>query len=208
MGIFREIVGLISQSVWENGVYSIEQCNGPSGTQFYVWFWRGDQLVRTFIGEFHLGRHFPDGEIHALSNVLSLFNGSCRPLCLPGGSATLSSMVDEVYPDGPTRIFGLFFDHGTLTTYIDEAAIPFITPVGVHALIDYLLLRIRTARPCPWLRDFPSLDSVCMLTYCVLFPLFSLYYVIHLFRLFPRSPSRTTKSLHFWVPSQRTGSEY
>ena len=164
MGIFREIVGLIAQTVWENGVYSIEQCNEPTGTQFYVWFWREDRLVRAFIGEFHLGRHFPNGEIHALSNILSLFNGSCRPLCLPGGSATLSSMIDNVYPDGPTRIFGMFFDHGALTTFVDDASIPFIVPVGVHALIDYLLLRIRAASPCPWLREYPSLDSVSIFT--------------------------------------------
>ena len=40
-GIFRETVGLIAQSVWENGVFSIEQINGSEGTQFYVWYWRG-----------------------------------------------------------------------------------------------------------------------------------------------------------------------
>ena len=160
VGIFREIVGLIAQSVWENGVFSVEQLNGSEGTQFYVWYWRGNRLVRVFVGEFHLGRHFPDGEIHALSNVLSLFSGSCRPLCLPGASATVSGMVNNVYPDGPTRIFGMFLDHGSLTMLVDDAAIPFVTPVGVHALIDYILLRIRTALPCPWLRDFPSLESV------------------------------------------------
>ena len=163
MGVFREIVGLVSQSVWENSVFSIEQSVGIDGTQFHVYYWRNNQLVRVFLGEFHFSRHFPDGEINALSNVLSLFSGSCRPLCLPGAPATISSMVDNVYTEGPRRIFGLFLTHNELTLYVDEAAIPFVLPVGVHALIDYVLLRIRAAMPCPWLGEFPVLESVSML---------------------------------------------
>ena len=72
-------------------------------------------------------------------------------------------MVDNVYTEGPRRIFGLFLTHNELTLYVDEAAIPFVLPVGVHALIDYVLLRIRAAMPCPWLGEFPVLESVSML---------------------------------------------
>ena len=69
-------------------------------------------------------------------------------------------MVNSVYPNGPTRIFGLFFSHEALTSLIDDLAIPFVIPVSVHALLNYILLRIRTAMPCPWLGEFPILEAV------------------------------------------------
>ena len=187
MGIFREIAGLVSQTVWENSVFSVEQTNGPSGTQFYVTYWRNNELVRVFLGEFHLGRHFPDGEINALSNVLSLFSGSCHPLCLPGASATVSSMVDSVYPNGPTRILGLFFTHEALTSMIDDLAIPFVIPVGVHALLNYILLRIRAVMPCHWLNEFPALEAVSSLSRCGVTQCLTFLFLFIFIFLFPGS---------------------
>ena len=154
------MVGRIAHHVSEHDVYSLEQADSPSGTHFYIHFWYHSRLVRVFIGEFHMSRHFPDSEIHALSSILSLIDGNCVPFCLPGSSATLCSMVDEVFPDGPSRVYGHFFTHQDLVAIFDELAIPFLIPDGLTNLVDFLLQRLRPVRSCSWLENHPVLARV------------------------------------------------
>ena len=158
--MFRELVGYCVTAIAASGHYSFVLQHTPAATYLILNFWSGNVLQHVCLGSGPRGMLMPRKTLMTVSSFISLFEeapscvalidfseklSECLLNCLPGKQQ--SSVVSSYGPEELEKSLAL------PTSQIIERH-------DFRTILDFLLMKLRTALDRDWLKKLPLLHKV------------------------------------------------
>ena len=158
--MFRELIGYCATAITASGHYSLALQHTPTNTFLILNFWSGNVLHHVCLGNAPRGMLLPRKTLSIISSFISLFEeaaictalidfgdklGDCLSNCLPGNQHI--SVINTFGPEELERSLAV------PTTQIIERH-------DFRTILDYLLMKLRTALDRDWLKKLPLLHEV------------------------------------------------
>ena len=158
--MFRELMDYCVQSIFSSGHYSLAVQHTPITTYIILCFWLENVLHRVCIGGAPRGLLLPRKILSLVSSFLSLFETAPNCVSLIGFgdklNDCLSSCLPGLKPPSIVNCFGPKEFERTLA--VSTARI--IERHDFRSILDFLLMKIRTALDKDWLQKLPLLHKV------------------------------------------------
>ena len=158
--MFRELIDFCVRAISTSKHYSLAIQNTPTASYVILCFWADTELHRVCIGGAPRGMLLPRKIINIVASFLSLFEVMPTCVCLIGFGDKLVDCFTTCLPGlkSPSAIssFGPNEFERTLagpTTQIIERH-------DYRSILDYLLMKLRTALDKDWLHKLPLLHKV------------------------------------------------
>ena len=158
--MFRELVNYCVTNVTANGTYSLSMVHLATESSLYLGFWSGNVFHQVCIGTGLRGFLIPRKVLTLIASLISLFDTPPPRACLVGLGERLNFCLMSALP-GQQRPNTL--NNFGLEEFERSLALPTAKIIERHdykTIIDFLLLKLRTALDRDWLQSIPLLHKV------------------------------------------------
>ena len=158
--MFRELIIYCVTNVTANGVYSLSLVHLVTESSLYLGFWSGNVFHQVCIETGPRGFLVPRKILTLITSLISLFETPPPCACLTGMGERLNFCLRSALP-GQQRP-NLFNNFG-VEEFERSLALPTAKIIERHdykTIIDFLLLKLRTALDKDWLQSLPLSHKV------------------------------------------------
>ena len=158
--MFRELLNYCVTNITSNGTYSLSLTHLTTESNLYLGFWSGNVFHQVCVGTGPRGFLIPRRVLTLVSSLISLFETPPPCACLVGMGERLNSCLVSALP-GQQRP-NLLNNFG-VEEFERCLALPTAKIIERHdykTIIDFLLLKLRTALDRDWLQSLPLLHKV------------------------------------------------
>ena len=165
--MFRELMDYCVRSISSSGHYSLAVQHTPIATYIILCFWAENVLHRVCIGGAPRGLLLPRKILSLVSSFLSLIETAPNCVSLIGFGDKLNDCLSSCLPGlKPPSIVNCFGPN----EFERNLAAPTARIIERHdfrSILDFLLMKLRTALDKNWLQNLPLLHKVvCFLLNC------------------------------------------
>ena len=155
--LFPRVLRLLLSRLVAFGEYSVtfEEVNGRQ--LCFVSTWEDNSLLDICVGVEVLQQRVAASELASLSRVVCALESGQMPLSIRGGPQSFLSVLSDSRTDGRLFIYCREFTSDTFMQCYRQADQEIFGMLEVSAMIDYLMLRLKTALPEPWMEDVSTL---------------------------------------------------
>ena len=158
--MFRELLNYCVTNVNASGVYSLSLMSHPTENTLYLSFWSGNVLHQVCIGTGPRGILIPRKILSLVASFISLFETAPPCISLIGLGERLSHCLSTTLPGHPRPIIINNFGEDEFERCLALPTAKIIERHDFRSILDYLLLKLRTALDKDWLQSLPQLHKV------------------------------------------------
>ena len=159
--MFHELMFYCTRSVEESSFFSFELVKGVIEDLLFLNFWNGNSLQRICLGAAPHGFLVPKVTLRLIAAFYSLFDRS--PICLSTvgfDDKLFSSLVLHLKLKKKKVIRSLTFRPKDLEKSLALPSVKILDRYDYRSILDFLLLKLRTALDSDWLLSLPDLHKV------------------------------------------------
>ena len=159
--MFRELMQHSVTSVSAVGTYSLSFQSNQFETQVFANFWAGHVFYQVCLGSGPRGTLIPKKMMGVVSSFLSLFENHPSCVCLVDCPDRLTTCFKTSLPGSlrPTSVNG--FGTNELERCLSLPTSRILERHDYRTILDFLLMKLRTALDRDWLQSLPTLHKVC-----------------------------------------------
>ena len=166
-------------SISFSGVYSLILQHDPTHVHLFVCFWTGNVLYRVCIGTGPRGVLIPRRILDLISSLLSLLEQPPSCISVPGGGDKLGNSLASTLPGTRRPKIVKTYGPGDFEKSLEKPTAQIIERHDFRSILDYLLMKLRTALDRDWLHSLPTLHKVgIFLTAFVLVSMFKIMSIL------------------------------
>ena len=178
--MFRKLLNYCVTNVSSIGVYSLSLLRLSTENNLYFNFWSGNVLHQVCIGTGQRGILIPRKILSLVASFISLFETPPPCIGLVGLGERLSPCLSSSLPGHPRSLFINNFGEDEFERCLALPTAEIIERNYFRSILDFLLMKLRTAFDKDWLQSLPVLHKVlynlsCSLQFfffCTYFDLF------------------------------------
>ena len=178
--MFRELVNYCVTAISSSGVYSIIFQHDPTHVRLFVCFWTGNVLYRVCIGTGPRGVLIPRRILDLISSFLSLLEQPPSCISVLGGGDKLGNCLASTLPGNRRPKIVKTYGPADFEKSLEKPTTQIIERHDFRSILDYLLMKLRTALDRDWLHSLPTLHKVGI--FLRAFVLVSMLKIIPIFR--------------------------
>ena len=166
-GLMQEVI----DGVTEFGSFSIQAVQGNTRTFVVLKSWKGNNPFNICLGTFDRFTQFPFGEMTSLSGFFSCFPSPVHSTAIINLPSHLGKAIDHASGSKTSTICVPVFSFKDLQDVLRAPTSSVFGKADLFGLLDYLVIRMKTAATESWVLDSVHLRivSICcclILLYC------------------------------------------
>ena len=163
--MFRELMGYCTTMMTSSGAYSLSLQNTTTSSFVIMSFWAGNVFHRVCLGSAPRGTLLPRKILSLISSFLSLFETPPPCIALIGVGEKLDECLVSTLPGSrrPTIINN--FNSPEFENFLARPTSQIIERHDYRTIIDFLLMKLRTALDRDWLQSLPNLYQVLLVLF-------------------------------------------
>ena len=166
--MFRELIDYCVTACASSGIYSLSLERTPTDDLVIVSFWSGNVLHRVCLGTEPRGLLIPKKILGVVASFVTLFESPQNCLCLIGMGDILNQCLTSTLPGTKRPNLAHFFGPNKFDKCLAAPTVNIIERHDFRSILEFLLMKLRTALDRDWLQSLPLLHKV-----------FSLYRLFH-----------------------------
>ena len=164
--MFRELIDYCVTACASSGIYSLSLEKTPTNDLVIVSFWSGNVLHRICLGTGPRGLLIPKKILGLVASFITLFENPPSCVCLVGMGDKLNQCLTSTLPG--TKRPNLVHSFGQMISRnVLLATVNIIERHDFRSILDFLLMKLRTALDRDWLQSLPLLLKVFILFYFI-----------------------------------------
>ena len=158
--MYRELLSYGVTSITTSGSYSLSFQSNQFTTHVFVNFWPGNVFYQICFGTGPRGTFIPKRIINFIASFLSLFESSISCVSLVNCPDRLNSSLKTSLP-GKYRVTSVNgFGQNELERCLALPTSRILERHDYRTILDFLLMKLRTALDRDWLQSLPTLHKV------------------------------------------------
>ena len=164
--MFRELLSFCVTSSASSGAYSLALQHLPTQSIVVLSFWSGSVYHRVCIGSSPRGMLLPRKVLNLLASFLSLYEVPPSCVALIGAGAKLDDCLTSTLPGEKRPCTVNTFGPTDLEASLALPTAQIIERHDFRTILDFLLMKLRTALDRDWLQNLPTLYKVIHTSKC------------------------------------------
>ena len=158
--MFRTLLSYSTTSIGQSGQFSLKVNSSFDNVQVFLIFWSGNVLNQLLLTEVPNVLFTPKWILQNVCSFLAVFPAIPPLLSLSGfDSRTSKSLVTELF-QAPAVCIVPTFSFEDLDKALAGPTVKILDRYGYHSVLQFLLMKLRTASGSVWLIDLPELRKV------------------------------------------------
>ena len=158
--MFRELVGYCVTAISSSGFYSLALQQTPTASFLILSFWSGNVFHRVCLGSAPRGMLLPRKVLSLVSSFRCLFDDEPSCLALVNLDDKLGDCLATCLPGKQTPTVFRTFGPEELEKSLALPTSQIIERHDYRTILDFLLMKLRTALDKDWLQKLPLLHKV------------------------------------------------
>ena len=158
--MFREVLSYSITSIESTGSYSLRLAFTAQETRLFVNFWSGNSLHSMCLAVLPGQLLNQSDLIPIISNFFALLDKEAHLLFLSGSSRRLAWTISRVLPQEKRICSTPKFGPEDLEELLLVPTVQILDRFNFRSVLDFLLLRLRSACGSPWLSSLPNFEKV------------------------------------------------
>ena len=158
--MFRELVNYCVTAISSSGVDSLVLQHESTHIRLFVCFWTGNVLYRVCIGTGPRGILIPRRVLDLISSFLSLLEQPPPCISVLGVGDKLCNCLVSTLPGSRRPKFVNIYGLDEFERSLEMPTAQIIQRHDFRSILDYLLMKLRTALARDWLHSSPTLQKV------------------------------------------------
>ena len=167
--MFRELMDYCVKAISTTGYYSLAVQHTATATYVILYFWSEKVLHRVCIGGAPRGMLLPRKIFNLVASFLSLFETVPTCVALTGFSDNLNECLITSLPGAKTASIVKTYGPTEFERSLVSPTVKIIERHDFRSILDYLLMKLRTALDRDWLQNLALLHRVVYTTFIVNF---------------------------------------
>ena len=161
--MFRELLSYCINSIESSGSYSLRLAFTAQETRLFVNFWSGNSLHSMCLAVLPGRLTNQSALIPIISSFFALLDKEVHLLFLSGFSRRLAWTISRVLPQHKRICSTPKFSPEDLEDLLLVPTVQILDRLDFRSVLDFLLLRLRSACGSSWLSSLPNFEKVYLL---------------------------------------------
>ena len=158
--MFRTLLSYSSTSIGQSGQFSLQLRTEQYDSQLILVFWSGNVFNRFLLAEFTNSLTSPKGILQTISCFLAIFPTVPPLYSVMGFDERTTKTISAELVQAPTVSVIPTFSFEDLDKVLAGPAIIILDRYDHHSVLQFLLMKLRSAAGSVWLNDLPELRKV------------------------------------------------
>ena len=167
--MFRELMNYCVTMTTSSGAYSLAVQHSPTHSFVILSFWSGNVFHRVCLGSSPRGLLLPRRILNLLASFLSLFDVPRSCIALIGVGDKLDDCLSNTLPGSKRPCIVNTYGTTELEVSLTLPTVQIIERHDFRTILDFLLMKLRTALDRDWLQSLPTLHKVFLTLGCFQF---------------------------------------
>ena len=165
--MFRELIDYCVTACASSGIYSLSLEKTPTNDLVIVSFWSGNVLHRICLGTGPRGLLIPKKILGLVASFITLFESPPSCVCLVGMGDKFNQCLTSTLPGTKRPNLVHSFGPNDFEKCLAGPTVNIIERHDFRSILDFLLMKLRTALDRDWLQSLPLLHKVFILFYFI-----------------------------------------
>ena len=165
--MFRELIDYSVTACASSGIYSLSLEKIPTNDLVIVSFWSGNVLHRICLGTGPRGLLIPKKILGLVASFITLFESPPNCVCLVGMGDKLNKCLTSTLPGTKRPNLAHSFGPNDFEKCLAGPTVKIIERHDFRSILDFLLMKLRTALDRDWLQSLPLLHKVFIFFYFI-----------------------------------------
>ena len=174
--MFRALLSYCVNSIETSKSYSLRIATCSNETKLFVNFWAGNSLHSMCIAVYPSRTNSPAVFIPPISGFLALLDKGVQLQFVTGFTRRFTCSLSRILPQHQRICSVPKFDAEDLKRAILVPSVQILDRFDFHSVLDFLIMRLRSAIGSTWLSALPDFQKVTIL--CILSPFGVFLYVL------------------------------
>ena len=151
----------------DSGLYSLSLQHSVTTSFIILSFWSGNVLHRVCLGSSPRGMLLPRKIFALLASFISLFDTAPSCVSLIGFDEKSADCLRTYLPGAKRPFITSTYEPSDFESSLALPTAQIIERHDFRTILDFLLMKLRTALDRDWIQNLPTLHKVCSISFCV-----------------------------------------